>query len=122
VWQYEKSWHCVEHGKGICNSCYRRAKHPTFGKDGQVVYLDMASNSGHALKREVSGAQYSGHVGKREDLSNVGKQTSQGLACPKCGGTQFTAKRSMKGKVAIGVFAPKTQVKCVACGTMFKRG
>lgn len=56
--------------------------------------------------------------------------------CPKCGGTQFTAKRSKKGKgvgIAIGAvtlglgavavgLAPKSQVKCVTCGTMYKRG
>jgi hypothetical protein len=42
---------------------------------------------------------------------------------------QFTAKRSKKGKVigfttlgVGGLVAPKSQVKCVACGTMFKRG
>lgn len=56
-------------------------------------------------------------------LSQVGAKTEDGvLKCPHCGGTQFTAKRSITGKLAIGVLAPKTRVKCVACGTMFKRG
>jgi hypothetical protein len=65
----------------------------------------------------------------RQKLSDAGTKTDGGLACPKCGGNQFTAKRSKKGK-AIGFVlaaplafaAPKSQVKCVTCGTMFKRG
>ena len=65
----------------------------------------------------------------REKISKAGEQTAAGLACPKCSSTQFTAKRSKKGKVigvatvGVGVLlAPKSQVKCVACGTMYKRG
>lgn len=65
----------------------------------------------------------------RERLSEVGKDDDGTLRCPKCGGQQFTAKRSKKGKIigvaTVGVgalLAPKSQVKCVTCGTMFKRG
>lgn len=65
----------------------------------------------------------------REQLGEVGVQGAAGLACPRCGSTQFTAKRSKKGKVigvttlGVGVLlAPKSQVKCVACGNMYKRG
>lgn len=50
-------------------------------------------------------------------------------ACPRCHGTDFTAKRSKKGKAIGALFggiglaaAPKSQVKCVSCGLMFKRG
>ena len=42
------------------------------------------------------------------------------MAWPKCGGTNFVAKRSNKGKLARGLLAPKTQVKCVTCGLKFK--
>jgi uncharacterized protein with PIN domain len=42
--------------------------------------------------------------------------------CPNCGGTEFTAKRSVKGKIGFGLLARKSQVRCVSCGTMFKRG
>ena len=66
---------------------------------------------------------------RRKKLSKAGEVGAGGLQCPKCGGTQFTAKRSKKGKVlgvvtvGVGVVAaPKTQVKCVACGKMFRRG
>lgn len=62
-------------------------------------------------------------------LSKAGQHTDAGLACPKCGGTQFTAKRSATGKtvgvVTLGVgalLAPKTRVKCVTCGKSFIRG
>lgn len=52
---------------------------------------------------------------KFSDVSSNGR-------CPRCGGTAFKAKRSVKGKVAGGLLAPKTQVKCTTCGLMFKRG
>lgn len=64
----------------------------------------------------------------RKKISKAGA-TDDGVRCPKCGGQQFTAKRSKKGKligaatVGVGLLAaPKTQVKCVTCGAMFKRG
>ncbi len=55
----------------------------------------------------------------RQKLSKASGGTG---ACPRCGSTALKAKRSVKGKVAVGVLAPKTQVKCVGCGHMFKRG
>jgi DNA-directed RNA polymerase subunit RPC12/RpoP len=61
-------------------------------------------------------------------ISKVGK-TDEGIRCPKCGGGQFTAKRSAFGKtvgvatLGVGaVLAPKSQVKCVTCGKTFMRG
>jgi hypothetical protein len=49
-------------------------------------------------------------------------------SCPRCSGVGFTAKRSKKGKAVGALFgglgilaAPKTQVRCNTCGTMFKR-
>jgi hypothetical protein len=66
---------------------------------------------------------YTGEVGSRKSLSEVGGHTPTGvLKCPRCGSTNFTAKRSMVGKVSFGVLAMKSQVRCVACGMMFKRG
>ena len=72
---------------------------------------------------------YTGSIGTRQKLSEVGHHSDGGLQCPSCGSTQFTAKRSMTGKLVGtatlgvgGLLAPKSQVKCVACGTMFKRG
>lgn len=51
------------------------------------------------------------------------------LLCPNCGGSQFQANRSAGAKalliptVGIGaLLAPKSRVKCVTCGTVFKRG
>ena len=64
-----------------------------------------------------------GRPGERPTLSQVGKMTNQGiLTCPNCGSTQFTAKRSMIGKVIVGLLAAKSEVQCVACGTIFRRG
>lgn len=70
-----------------------------------------------------------GTIGSRRPISQVGDRTAGGLACPRCGGSQFTAKRSNTGKVigfttlgVGGLIAPKSQVKCVTCGAMFKRG
>jgi len=63
---------------------------------------------------------------RRKKFSKASKGTG---GCPKCGSQQFTAKRSKKGKtigvltVGVGVMvAPKSQVKCVSCGTMYRRG
>ena len=51
------------------------------------------------------------------------------IKCPKCGGTQFEAKRSFRGKaigvVTVGVgavLAPKSRARCITCGAEFKRG
>ena len=73
---------------------------------------------------------YSGKMGSRQKLTEVADSTSDGTPqCPRCGGSQFTAKRSNKGKVVgigtlgvAGLIAPKSQLKCVACGMKFKRG
>lgn len=63
-------------------------------------------------------------------LSNAGHHTPDGiLTCPRCGGTNFKAKRSAAAKVGLGLtiglgalLAPKTRVKCVTCGKEFLRG
>jgi uncharacterized protein (DUF983 family) len=55
-------------------------------------------------------------------ISKVGNTEGGALACPKCGGTSFKAKRSAKGKLAGGFLAPKTRVKCETCGEQYKRG
>jgi DNA-directed RNA polymerase subunit RPC12/RpoP len=55
-------------------------------------------------------------------ISKVGVQSQGGLACPKCGGTSFKAKRSAGGKMGLGLLAPKTRVKCVTCGAQYTRG
>lgn len=55
-------------------------------------------------------------------LSDVGVASAGGLQCPKCGSTSFKSKRSAGGKVAGGLLAPKTRVRCEACGTEFVRG
>lgn len=76
----------------------------------------------HGFSGRVLPQAYSGKMGGRQPLSRVGIRGEGGIACPKCGGTQFTAKRSNTGKVVVGLIAPKSQVKCVACGLKFKRG
>lgn len=89
------------------------------------LYLHLVNV--HGKLETQPAASYSGSGG-RKTLSQVGNRTDGGVACPKCGGTQFTAKRSKKAKVGLLPLAiliplaPKSQVQCVACGTMFKRG
>jgi ssDNA-binding Zn-finger/Zn-ribbon topoisomerase 1 len=71
----------------------------------------------------------------RRKISNVGVRTDAGLTCPKCGASQFKAKRSGFGKTLVaplfiipivgavaGAALPKTRVQCVACGKVFTRG
>ncbi|MBV9293385.1 MAG: hypothetical protein JO222_13130 [Frankiales bacterium] len=62
-------------------------------------------------------------------ISSAGKVDGGGLACPRCGGTQFKARRSTKARAgivmtgAVGAVATRqTQVTCVTCGTRWKRG
>jgi|GEM_PF-5805319 hypothetical protein len=55
-------------------------------------------------------------------ISVVGVKSPAGLACPNCGGTQFTARRTLGGIFAMSFFAPKTRVQCVTCGHRFTRG
>ncbi len=63
-------------------------------------------------------------------ISEVGRRTSDaGLACPRCGGAAFKARRSAKarvGVVATGVAGAlvtrqrRQQVQCVSCGARYK--
>lgn len=130
VWRFAGfGWRCIKHDKMFCAVCQHLAPMPRkAGKKGDVFPYPVGDPDGN----------YDGRIGHREALSKVAARTEDGiLKCPKCGSTQFTAKRSMKGKLiggTIGVatlgiagpaaaaLAPKTQVKCVACGTMYKRG
>jgi len=41
------------------------------------------------------------------------------VRCPKCHATSFVSKRSVKGKLALGILAPK-HLKCAGCGRMLK--
>jgi hypothetical protein len=118
-------WKCIEHNNVFCTSCPEKyGRPPRRGpKMGEAkVYPYEAP--------EVAKAAYTGAIGSRERLTAVGRHTPEGiLSCPRCGGTQFTAKRSNTGKVVGfttlgvgGLIAPKSQVKCVACGLKFKRG
>jgi hypothetical protein len=123
-YRYRSGWRCTAHDKVICRPCWDKFGKPPRRKPGlaepkvwRVVLSDQQK------------ASYSGTVGTRQRLSAVGNTLPGGIACPKCCGTQFTAKRSNKGKAVGfatlgvgGLIAPKSQVKCVACGTMFKRG
>src|SRR5437879_3541954 len=87
---------------------------------------DEARAAHHAAKLRGETA-----VGPHKRLSEVGAHGTDGtLRCPRCGGTNFTAKRSGGGKatglavLGIGgaLLARKTQVRCVTCGATFKRG
>lgn len=58
----------------------------------------------------------------RKDATPKFTDAAPDAICPRCGGTQFTAKRSMAGKLGFGVLAVKSRVRCVTCGLDFKRG
>lgn len=73
----------------------------------------------------------------RQPISQVGTpSTGGGLACPKCGGTQFKARRSKGARAGIGVVSvaslglgaaslavkKKNRVQCVTCGNIYQRG
>lgn len=64
------------------------------------------------------------HGPKRGYRARAGKATNAAgvLACTACGGSSFKAKRSVGGKMAGGLLAPKTRVQCVTCGAITTRG
>lgn len=55
-------------------------------------------------------------------LSTVGTVDTGGVHCPKCGSTSFKPHRSIKGKVAGGLLAPKSKLRCLICKKEFRRG
>jgi ssDNA-binding Zn-finger/Zn-ribbon topoisomerase 1 len=74
-------------------------------------------------------AREKGKPSRKRKISSAGVKTESGVACPKCGGGQFKARRSTAGRlgiVATGLLAvPLTrqkQVQCVTCGTKYARG
>lgn len=112
-------WSCIAHSRIECPKC-----------KNLIVPPKQPGQKGDLYPTATRPAEpYKGTAGHREKLSQVGDRSSGTLSCPKCGGTSFTAKRSAKGKLigfttlgVGGLVAPKSQVKCVACGEMFKRG
>lgn len=105
----------------VCPTCQQ--DQPT----SRALYLHRSNVHGYRGSQPVQPTTAS--KTKRQKISQVGERTDAGLACPKCGSTQFKAKRTAFGKAAaittIGVGAvlvPKRQVRCVACGTTYKRG
>jgi hypothetical protein len=60
-------------------------------------------------------------LGSPEGDTSLGRPRLVGPSCTSCGGSQFTRRRSKKGVVTVGVFAPKSQLECVTCGTKYKR-
>lgn len=69
-------------------------------------------------------------------ISEVGKREDGTLGCPRCGSSQFKARKSTGKRTAIattavisggitavaGLAAKKNQVQCVACGARYSRG
>jgi hypothetical protein len=65
-----------------------------------------------------------GYVRPGATLATVGVKTATGLACPRCGGTQFQPHRSTGLKWMTGagsLLTPQTRVRCVTCGADYKR-
>jgi hypothetical protein len=87
-----------------------------------------ASAAAGQADRQVGAAKVaSGAKRVKAPISAVGDRSSGVLACPRCGGTGFKAKRSAKAKIGAVVLTPLTlakasQVKCVTCGTIYQRG
>lgn len=62
-------------------------------------------------------------------MKKLSKASGQTGACPRCGSTQFTAKRSGGAKLIGGLtfgigamLAPKSRVRCVGCKKEYRRG
>src|SRR5579859_341045 len=61
-----------------------------------------------------------------QTISHAGTRSGGGgLACPKCGGTQFKAHRKTSTKLAFGAASLLGQakwVRCVTCAADYRRG
>jgi hypothetical protein len=93
------------------------------------AYLAKATSDAAAKKAGKLSNQLSKGGRVNAPISQVGAGGAAGLACPRCGGSGFQAKRSRAAKVllvpTVGVgtlLAPKTRVKCITCGTEYRRG
>lgn len=103
-------------------------------RDRLDAFQELAQQKAAEAEARVDPAVREKRERKRNDpagkkISEVGDRSDAGLACPKCGGTQFKAKRRGAAKLATGatlgvgaLLVPKTRVKCVTCGTEYVRG
>lgn len=120
-------WLCIAHRRISCPDCPDR---PAVVPEDNRKPIPIAPPA--VARRTVAAPkQYTGRTAAAKAFNPLSDPTdgrkkftsvSKSGACPRCGGTNFKAKRSVKGKVAAGLLAPKTQVKCTSCGLMFKRG
>jgi hypothetical protein len=93
-----------------------------FGRTVALRHRFGSSDDGVVLRWSCGGA---GAPCRATKISQVGQKTAAGLACPKCGGTQFKATRKTSTKLALGMASMLGQarwVTCVTCGTRYQRG
>jgi hypothetical protein len=110
----------TEKGRAEAAATQQRQK----AKRNQQVSRDMRKKPGGSVRAPISAV-------------GVQNPTGGGLACPKCGGTQFKARRSKGARVGIAATTIATgglaglgaaavtkqrKVQCVTCGTIYERG
>lgn len=116
-----------------------QAKIDAMGADEREAYLRQKTIAAadRARNRQLAVQDRQLRKGKAP-ISSVGKAEGQaGLACPKCGGGQFKARRSTAARATIGAATVATgglaglgaaavtrqkQVQCVTCGAKYMRG
>ena len=105
------------------------------GGIGWVIFWVTCTENGRKAEAQRKALQASKRQNQtrpthKTTISQAGVRSgSGGLACPKCGGSQFKARRSSAARAAVittgvaGALATKkTQVTCETCGTRFARG
>lgn len=85
-----------------------------FTAKGKEAWQKSKAVAADKSSRKAERARYA-----RSSLKDVGVQGPMGLACPNCGGTQFTPGRAAFG--AYGATNRKRKVSCVTCGVVFRR-
>lgn len=107
--------------------------------DERQAYLaEKARRAELARQRRVQAARQQKVDRGKVAISEVGRVEGQaGLACPKCGGGQFKARRSTAARVGVATTTVATgglaglgaaavtkqkQVQCVTCGAKYMRG
>jgi hypothetical protein len=88
----------------------------------------LGTESGKALVESFSSARSKrekARHGQTLSARGVHGEGGAGLACPKCGGSQFKVARKNSTKIAFGAASMLGQahwVRCVTCGTRYRRG
>jgi PspA/IM30 family len=118
VWAYEKTWRCIAHDKRVCPSCFKLAKHPTFGKKGDVVLAETTVQAtGNAPAANPNAQIVCPHCQVRGHVTAKQIKVKKGFSTAKTVAAIGTAGLSAIAGVGLAKKGYVTQMHCSNCGT-----